>query len=299
MKNVEQAEKMSNAPGFVAALDQSGGSTPKALGLYGVDETQYVNNTQMYDLIHHMRCRIIQSAAFTGDHVIGAILFENTIDREVSGLRVADFLWQEKQIVPFLKVDKGLAYKNKGVQLLKPMPELDVLLMRAKAANIFGTKMRSVINHANLAGITDIVEQQFEVANQILSHDLVPIIEPEVDISSPDKAEAEQMLLESLALHLNDLKARDKVILKLTLPDQPNHYASLSSHANIMRVMALSGGYSRQEANTMLSQNVFMVASFSRALSEGLNASQSDNDFDETLARTIHEIFNASVSGSS
>lgn len=297
MNKVKQAEKMLNAPGFVAALDQSGGSTAKALGLYGVDEAQYANVAQMYDLIHQMRCRIIQSPAFSGDKVIGAILFENTMDGEVAGRPVADFLWQERQIVPFLKVDKGLAEENQGVQVLKPMPELDALLNRAKAANIFGTKMRSVINHANLAGITDIVRQQFDIASQILSHGLVPIIEPEISISSTHKAEAEDILLESLTSHLDSLKSDDKVILKLTLPETSNQYASLTPHENVMRVVALSGGYSRQEANNRLSQNDAMVASFSRALSEGLNTSQSDNDFDETLSRTIDEIFTASVSG--
>lgn len=297
MNKVKQAEKMLNAPGFVAALDQSGGSTAKALGLYGVDEAQYANVAQMYDLIHQMRCRIIQSPAFGGDKVIGAILFENTMDGEVAGRPVADFLWQERQIVPFLKVDKGLAEENQGVQVLKPMPELDALLNRAKAANIFGTKMRSVINHANLAGITDIVRQQFDIASQILSHGLVPIIEPEISISSTHKAEAEDILLESLTSHLDSLKSDDKVILKLTLPETSNQYASLTPHENVMRVVALSGGYSRQEANNRLSQNDAMVASFSRALSEGLNTSQSDNDFDETLSRTIDEIFTASVSG--
>ena len=299
MNKVEQIEKMTNAPGFLAALDQSGGSTPKALALYGIDDTFYSNDAQMYDLIHQMRCRIILSTAFNGDRVIGAILFENTMDREVGGLPVASFLWQERQIVPFLKVDKGLTAENKGVQLLKEMPELDALLTRAKAANIFGTKMRSVIHHANLAGVTDVVGQQFEVANQILSHDLVPIIEPEVNIASPDKAEAEQMLIESLVLHLKDLKAEDKVILKLTLPEQTNHYAELASHPKVMRIVALSGGYSKRQANAMLSQNDGMIASFSRALSEGLKVSQSENDFDKMLALTVFEIFTASVSGSS
>lgn len=288
---------MSNAPGFVAALDQSGGSTPKALGLYGVGEVQYANDAQMYDLIHQMRCRIIQSPAFDGDKVIGAILFENTMDREVAGRPVADFLWQERQIVPFLKVDKGLVEENQGVQVLKPMPELDALLTRANAANIFGTKMRSVINHANLAGITDIVGQQFDIASQILSYGLVPIIEPEISISSTHKAEAEDILLERLTSHLDSLATDDKVILKLTLPEVSNQYASLTSRGNVMRVVALSGGYSRHEANARLSQNDAMVASFSRALSEGLNASQNDSNFDETLSRTVDEIYNASVSG--
>jgi fructose-bisphosphate aldolase class I len=297
MTRVKQAEKMSNAPGFVAALDQSGGSTPKALGLYGVGEVQYANDAQMYDLIHQMRCRIIQSPAFDGDKVIGAILFENTMDREVAGRPVADFLWQERQIVPFLKVDKGLVEENQGVQVLKPMPELDALLTRANAANIFGTKMRSVINHANLAGITDIVGQQFDIASQILSYGLVPIIEPEISISSTHKAEAEDILLERLTSHLDSLATDDKVILKLTLPEVSNQYASLTSRGNVMRVVALSGGYSRHEANARLSQNDAMVASFSRALSEGLNASQNDSNFDETLSRTVDEIYNASVSG--
>jgi len=297
MNKVKQAEKMLNAPGFVAALDQSGGSTAKALGLYGVDEAQYANVAQMYDLIHQMRCRIIQSPAFSGDKVIGAILFENTMDGEVAGRPVADFLWQERQIVPFLKVDKGLAEENQGVQVLKPMPELDALLNRAKAANIFGTKMRSVINHANLAGITDIVGQQFDIASQILSYGLVPIIEPEISISSTHKAEAEDILLERLTSHLDSLSTDDKVILKLTLPEVSNQYASLTSRGNVMRVVALSGGYSRHEANARLSQNDAMVASFSRALSEGLNASQNDSNFDETLSRTVDEIYNASVSG--
>ena len=299
MSKVEQAERMSNAPGFVAALDQSGGSTPNTLNLYGVDATQYANDTQMYDLIHQMRCRIIQSNAFTGDRVIGAILFENTMQREVAGRPVADFLWQDRQIVPFLKVDKGLLDEKQGVQLMKTMPNLKALLARAKAANIFGTKMRSVIHHANLAGIADVVGQQFDIANQILNHNLVPIIEPEISIGSPHKAEAEEILLESLNSHLSDLKVDSKVILKLTLPEKANQYASLSSNVNVMRVVALSGGYSRQEANARLSQNDAMVASFSRALSEGLSTSQSDSDFDKTLELTVQAIFTASVFGCS
>jgi len=299
MNKVQQIDKMTNAPGFLAALDQSGGSTPKALSLYGVNENDYSSESQMYDLIHQMRCRIIRSAAFSGDRVIGAILFEKTMDREVAGCPVPDFLWQKKQIVPFLKIDKGLMEEKHGVQLMKAMPDINALLIRAKSANIFGTKMRSVIHHANLAGIKNVVAQQFEVANKIISHDLVPIIEPEVNIASPEKADAEQMLLEVLTLHLKDFKSENKVILKLTLPEKSNHYRQLASNAKVMRIVALSGGYSRRQANAMLSQNYDMVASFSRALSEDLKVFQSDSDFDAILTRTVSEIFAASVSSKS
>ena len=299
MNKVQQIEKMTNAPGFLAALDQSGGSTPKALSLYGINENDYSSDSQMYDLIHQMRCRIIRSAAFSGDRVIGAILFEKTMDREVAGCPVPDFLWQKKQIVPFLKIDKGLMEEKHGVQLMKAMPDINALLLRAKSANIFGTKMRSVIHHANLAGIKNVVAQQFEVANKIISHDLVPIIEPEVNIASPEKADAEQMLLEVLTLHLKDFKSENKVILKLTLPEKSNHYRQLASNAKVMRIVALSGGYTRKQANAILSKNYDMVASFSRALSEDLKVFQSDSDFDAILTRTVSEIFAASVSSKS
>ena len=295
MTRADQAEKMTSGPGFVAALDQSGGSTPKALKLYGIDENAYSNDDQMFDLIHQMRCRIMQSPAFNGNKVIGAILFENTMDREVAGKSAADFLWDERRIVPFLKVDKGLADENNGVQLMKPMPELESLLKRATAAGIFGTKMRSVINRADNKGIEENVSQQFEMGQTILGYGLVPIIEPEVNIKIEDKAEAEEILLENLIKHLGALQGEQKVMLKLTLPEKANLYSPAIDHAKVMRVVALSGGYTREESNLRLRSNLGMTASFSRALTEGLSAQQSDEIFNNTLSRTINDIYEASI----
>lgn len=295
MTRADQAEKMTSGPGFVAALDQSGGSTPKALKLYGIDENAYKNDDQMFDLIHQMRCRIMQSPAFNGNKVIGAILFENTMDREVAGKSAADFLWDERRIVPFLKVDKGLADENNGVQLMKPMPDLESLLERASAAGIFGTKMRSVINRADNKGIEENVSQQFEIGQTILGYGLVPIIEPEVNIKIEDKAEAEEILLANLIKHLDELQGEQKVMLKLTLPENANLYSPAIDHARVMRVVALSGGYTRQESNLRLRSNLGMTASFSRALTEGLSAQQSDEIFNNTLSQTINDIYEASI----
>ena len=295
MTRADQAEKMTSGPGFVAALDQSGGSTPKALKLYGIDENAYKNDDQMFDLIHQMRCRIMQSPAFNGNKVIGAILFENTMDREVAGKSAADFLWDERRIVPFLKVDKGLADENNGVQLMKPMPDLESLLERASAAGIFGTKMRSVINRADNKGIEENVSQQFEIGQTILGYGLVPIIEPEVNIKIEDKAEAEEILLENLIKHLDALQGEQKVMLKLTLPEKANLYSPAIDHAKVMRVVALSGGYTREESNLRLRSNLGMTASFSRALTEGLSAQQSDEIFNNTLSQTINDIYEASI----
>lgn len=295
MTRADQAEKMTSGPGFVAALDQSGGSTPKALKLYGIDENAYKDDDQMFDLIHQMRCRIMQSPAFNGNKVIGAILFENTMDREVAGKSAADFLWDERRIVPFLKVDKGLADENNGVQLMKPMPDLESLLERASAAGIFGTKMRSVINRADNKGIEENVSQQFEIGQTILGYGLVPIIEPEVNIKIEDKAEAEEILLANLIKHLDALQGEQKVMLKLTLPENANLYSPAIDHAKVMRVVALSGGYTREESNLRLRTNLGMTASFSRALTEGLSAQQSDEIFNNTLSQTINDIYEASI----
>jgi fructose-bisphosphate aldolase class I len=295
MTRADQAEKITSGPGFVAALDQSGGSTPKALKLYGIDENAYKDDDQMFDLIHQMRCRIMQSPAFNGNKVIGAILFENTMDREVAGKSAADFLWDERRIVPFLKVDKGLADENNGVQLMKPMPDLESLLERASAAGIFGTKMRSVINRADNKGIEENVSQQFEIGQTILGYGLVPIIEPEVNIKIKDKAEAEEILLENLIKHLDALQGEQKVMLKLTLPEKANLYSRAIDHAKVMRVVALSGGYTREESNLRLRSNLGMTASFSRALTEGLSAQQSDEIFNNTLSQTINDIYEASI----
>ena len=295
MTRADQAEKMTSGPGFVAALDQSGGSTPKALKLYGIDENAYKDDDQMFDLIHQMRCRIMQSPAFNGNKVIGAILFENTMDRKVAGKSAADFLWDERRIVPFLKVDKGLADENNGVQLMKPMPDLESLLERASAAGIFGTKMRSVINRADNKGIEENVSQQFEIGQTILGYGLVPIIEPEVNIKIEDKAEAEEILLANLIKHLDELQGEQKVMLKLTLPENANLYSPAIDHAKVMRVVALSGGYTREESNLRLRTNLGMTASFSRALTEGLSAQQSDEIFNNTLSQTINDIYEASI----
>lgn len=280
--------------GFIAALDQSGGSTPKALKLYGVEEGAWSDEAGMYDLIHQMRTRIIKSPAFTGDKVMGAILFEQTMDRDVDGTPTAQYLWEKRGVVPFLKVDKGLADENDGVKLMKPMPELDALLERAVAHGVFGTKMRSVIDAANPAGIAAVVAQQFEVGNQILGHGLVPIIEPEVTISIADKAEAEDILLAEIQKNLDKVPAGKQIMLKLTLPTKANLYKPLIEDPRVMRVVALSGGYSREDANAMLAQNDGMIASFSRALTEGLSAKQSDAEFDAMLGSAIDSIFEAS-----
>ena len=295
MTRADQAEKMTSGPGFVAALDQSGGSTPKALKLYGIDENAYSNDDQMFDLIHQMRCRIMQSPAFNGNKVIGAILFENTMDREVAGKSAADFLWDERRIVPFLKVDKGLSDENNGVQLMKPMPDLESLLERASAAGIFGTKMRSVINRADNKGIEENVSQQFDIGQTILGYGLVPIIEPEVNIKIEDKAKAEEILLENLIKHLDALQGEQKVMLKLTLPEKANLYSPAIDHTKVMRVVALSGGYTREESNLRLRSNQGMTASFSRALTEGLSAQQSNEMFNNTLSQTINDIYEASI----
>ena len=295
MSNSEQQmQKMKDQDGFIAALDQSGGSTPKALGLYGVKSDAWSNDEEMFAIVHEMRTRIIKSPSFGGDRILGAILFENTMDREIDGHATADFLWNEKKIVPFLKVDKGLADESDGVQVMKPMPGLDALLKRAVSKNIFGTKMRSVIKQANAKGIKAIVAQQFEIGRQIVAAGLVPIIEPEVDIHCPDKAEAEDMLKAELMSELNKLGKNELVMLKLTLPEKDNLYADCIKHANVVRVVALSGGYSREEANDRLSRQNGMVASFSRALSEGLSAQQSDEEFNAMLDASIQSIYDAS-----
>ncbi|NBS36987.1 MAG: fructose bisphosphate aldolase [Actinobacteria bacterium] len=293
--NTEQLERMRSGKGFIAALDQSGGSTPKALSLYGVDESEYSGEAQMFDLIHAMRTRMIKSRAFNGDRVLAAILFEGTMDRDIDGIGSAEFLWAKKRVVPLLKVDKGLAEEQNGVQTMKPMPELDALLRRGVAKGIFGTKMRSVIKLANAEGIRGVVAQQFAVGRQILSHDLVPIIEPEVDIKSPQKAEAEALLRSELLAELDRQPTAQPVMLKLTLPSTANFYADLIKHPSVLRVVALSGGYSRDDANKKLSENHGMIASFSRALTEGLSAKQSDADFDAMLDATIAGIYAASI----
>ena len=294
--NQEQLQKVAEADGFVAALDQSGGSTPKALRLYGIEESAYSSEAEMFDLIHGMRTRIMTSSVFDGTRVLGAILFEMTMDRQVEGQDTATYLWERKQVVPFLKVDKGLADEADDAQVMKPMPELDDLLARARDKGIFGTKMRSVIKMANPAGVKAVVDQQFEVGHQIMAAGLVPIIEPEVDINSPQKAEAEQLLLEAIAGHADQLGPDQKIMLKLTLPETDGFYSDLVAHDNIVRVVALSGGYSRDEANARLARNQGVIASFSRALTEGLSADQSDADFDATLEATIQSIFDASKS---
>jgi fructose-bisphosphate aldolase class I len=288
-------EKMRVAPGFLAALDQSGGSTPKALGLYGLEQGSWSSEQEMYDLVHEMRCRIITSPAFTGERILGAILFEMTMDRLVQGKGVAEFLWQDKQVVPFLKIDKGLVEQRDGVQLMKPIPDLNILLERALGHGVFGTKMRSVVMLADAVGIQAVVDQQFAVARQILDAVLVPIIEPEVDIHSPQKATAEELLTERLLVALSELDDSQQVMLKLTLPEKAGLYAPLLAHPRVLRVLALSGGYTREEANARLSRNHGVVASFSRALTEGLSAQQSEADFDRVLATSIQSIYDASV----
>jgi fructose-bisphosphate aldolase class I len=290
----QQKAKFRNQPGFIAALDQSGGSTPKALKLYGIAESEYSGDAQMMDLIHAMRARIITTPAFNGDRILAAILFENTMDREIEGRPTAEYLWKVKRVVPILKVDKGLEGEANGVQLMKPMPDLDKLLARAKAKGIFGTKMRSVIKQANPAGIRAIVDQQFTIGRQIIAAGLVPIIEPEVDIKCPDKAAAEDLLKKELLAQLDRLTEGQLVMLKLTLPEQDNLYAECIAHPRVLKVVALSGGYSRDEANRRLARQKNMVASFSRALTEGLTAQQTEAQFDAALDAAIESIYQAS-----
>ena len=290
----QQLDKIKNEPGFIAALDQSGGSTPKALANYGIEADAYSNDDEMFEVVHAMRSRIVTSPAFDGSRIMGAILFENTMDREVEGQGTADYLWNVKRVVPFLKVDKGLADESNGAQVMKPMPGLDELLQKARQRNVFGTKMRSVIKTANADGVTAVVSQQFEIGRQIIEAELVPIIEPEVDINSSQKAETEELLKTSLLKQLDQLEEGQLVMLKLTLPEQDNFYTSCIQHPNVLKVVALSGGYSRQEANQRLSKQNGMVASFSRALSEGLSAQQSDDEFNSVLDASIESIFQAS-----
>ncbi|MED6325132.1 MAG: fructose bisphosphate aldolase, partial [Pseudomonadota bacterium] len=280
--------------GFIAALDQSGGSTPKALRLYGIEESEYSSDEEMFNLVHEMRTRIITSTPFSGERVLGAILFENTLDREIEGMSSAHYLWQKKRVIPFLKVDKGLAEESNGVQVMKPMPGLDALLAKAVAQDVFGTKMRSVVKLANHQGIKDVVAQQFEVGKQILAAGLVPIIEPEVDIHSPQKAEAEALLKLEILTQLNLLNEGQEVMLKLTLPTEANFYKELVDHPRVLKVVALSGGYSREEANAKLAENQGMIASFSRALTEGVSAKQSQEEFEATLDKAIEDIYQAS-----
>jgi fructose-bisphosphate aldolase class I len=297
MSNTKQADQIRAAQGFIAALDQSGGSTPKALKLYGVEEDAYGSDAEMFDLIHAMRSRIIKSSAFTGEKIAGAILFEMTMDRDIDGTPTATYLWEERGVVPFLKVDKGLADEENGVQVMKAMPDLDALLEKAVSKGIFGTKMRSVISAASAEGVKAVVDQQFEIGKQILSHGLVPIIEPEVTISINDKAEAEELLRTEILAQLDKLPEDQQVMLKLPLPEAANLYQPLVDHPRVMCVVALSGGYSREEANDRLSKNTGIIASFSRALTEGLSAGQSDDAFDGTLADTIDSIYKASIAG--
>ena len=297
MSRQKQAEQMRSGKGFIAALDQSGGSTPKALKLYGIGADAWKTDEEMYGLIHEMRSRIATAPAFTGKRVIGAILFEKTMDSAIAGKPAAAYLWEERGVVPFLKIDKGLEEEADGVRLMKPIPGLDDLLKRAVAKGIFGTKERSVIDAANPKGIAANVAQQFDLARQVLAHGLVPIIEPEVTISIPDKAEAEEILLAELKKNLDALPEGQKVMLKLTLPTRANLYKPLVDHPRVMRVVALSGGYSRDEANALLARNTGVIASFSRALTEGLSARQSDAEFNATLDATIQSIYDASVAG--
>jgi fructose-bisphosphate aldolase, class I len=290
----EQLEKMRTHPGFIAALDQSGGSTPHALKAYGIDESAWKNDDEMFAIVHQMRTRIVTSPVFTGERIIGAILFENTVDRDIQGRPAADYLWDVKRVVPFLKVDKGLAAESRGVQLLKPIPDLDALLAKARTKRIFGTKMRSFIKQADPAGIEEIVAQQFEVARRIVAAGLVPIIEPEVDIHCPEKARAESLLKAALLAKLDALRADDLVMLKITLPEKDDLYAELVRHPRVVRVVALSGGYSQDEGNRRLRRNHGVVASFSRALVEGLSAQQSDAEYNTRLDASIQKIFEAS-----
>jgi fructose-bisphosphate aldolase class I len=293
--NEQQLQKMKSDPGFIAALDQSGGSTPKALALYGIKEGAWSNEDEMFAIVHQMRSRMITGPSFTGERIIGAILFENTMDREIDGQPTADYLWNVKRVVPFLKVDKGLGAEKDGVQVMKPIPALGALLEKANSKRIFGTKMRSVIKQANAAGIKDVVNQQFDLAAQIIAAELVPIVEPEIDIHCPEKARAEGLLKTAILEKLNQLPADQLVMLKLTLPEQDNFYADFVKHPKVVRVVALSGGYSREEANNRLRRNHGVVASFSRALAEGLSAQQSNAEFDAMLDKSIQSIFKAST----
>jgi fructose-bisphosphate aldolase class I len=290
----QQLQKIQTKDGFIAALDQSGGSTPKALRLYGVEESAYSGEAEMFDKIHEMRTRIVTDKAFGGDRILGAILFEMTMDRQICGKGSAEFLWTEKNVVPFLKIDKGLEDEKDGVQLMKPMPGLDALLDRARQHGVFGTKERSVVKHANEAGVIAVVDQQFTIGNQVLAKGLVPILEPEVDIKSPTKQEAEVMLKKRMLELLDKVPADQQVMLKLSLPSEDGFYSDVIAHPRVLKVVALSGGYSRDEANARLANNPGMIASFSRALTEGLSAQQSDEEFSATLDRTIQSIFEAS-----
>ncbi len=293
--NQQMFEQVKAGKGFIAALDQSGGSTPKALKLYGVEESEYSGEAAMFDLIHQMRSRLIKSKVFTGDRIVGAILFEMTMERQIDGIGSAEYLWNKKKIVPFLKIDNGLAAESNDVQLMKPIPELTSRIETANKHGVFGTKMRSVINLANAAGIEAVVAQQFEIGKEIIAGGLIPIIEPEVNIKSEQKGQAEEILKTSLINHLNELNENQTVMLKLSLPTKPNLYQDLVNHPRVLKVVALSGGYSRDDANKMLAENHGVIASFSRALTEGLSAKQSDDQFDALLDSTIQSIFNASV----
>ncbi len=293
--NSQQFEKMKSGKGFIAALDQSGGSTPKALRLYGIEESGYSNDAEMFDLIHQMRTRIITSPVFTGERILGAILFEMTMDRQILGKGAAEYLWQEKNVVPFLKVDKGLAQEADGAQVMKPMPELAAVLDKALGHGVFGTKMRSVIKLGNEAGVNAVVAQQFEVGRQIIDAGLVPIIEPEIDIHSPEKAAAEALLKKAMLAEADALGAEQFIMLKLTPPEEDDFYAELVAHPNVLRVVALSGGYSREEANARLARQHGVVASFSRALTAGLSATQGEADFDAALDEAIESIYQASL----
>lgn len=293
--NQEQMDFVKNRKGFIAALDQSGGSTPKALALYGVSEDQYSSEEEMYDLIHEMRTRVMTAPSFNSDSIVGAILFEQTMDRKVEGQYTSDYLWEKKGVAPFLKVDKGLADEENGVQVMKPMPNLDDLLKRANERNIFGTKMRSVIKEANAEGIKKVVEQQFEVGKQILAAGLVPILEPEVDINSTDKEQSEKILKEEMLKHLDSLNEDQNVMIKITIPSENNYYKEMIDHPRVVRVVALSGGYKRDDANEKLAANNGLIASFSRALSEGVNASQTDEEFNAMLENSIKGIYEASI----
>ena len=292
--NHQQLEKIRDRNGFIAALDQSGGSTPKALRLYGIGEEAWSGDDEMFSIVHGMRTRIVTSPSFDGDRILGAILFENTMDREIEGKPTAHYLWGEKNVVPFLKVDKGLAAEEDGVQVMKPMPELDSLLARARENGVFGTKMRSVIKLANPAGVTAVVDQQFEIGRRIVEAGLVPIIEPEIDIHSPEKEQAEALLKDAMLTHLDALGPEQRVMLKLTLPERENFYAECVNHPNVLRVAALSGGYTREEANARMTRNNGVIASFSRALTEGLTAQQTDDEFNAMLDSSIASIFEAS-----
>ena len=293
--NQEQLKRMSKGRGFIAALDQSGGSTPKALKNYGIGEEQYSTDEEMFNRVHEMRTRIITSPSFTSDHILAAILFENTMERRIEDRLTADYLWEVKGIIPILKVDKGLAEEEDGVRLMKPIPALDALLTRAKEHHIFGTKMRSVIKKADPAGIKKIVDQQFEIGLKIAAAGLVPILEPEIDIYSPDKAESERIMKEEIKTHLSELPEGTKLMFKLSIPNKHGFYSDIMEDPHVIRVVALSGGYSRQEANERLSRSPGLIASFSRALSEGLNVDQTAGEFDRMLAQSIKEIYEASI----